>query len=272
MKPYIKYLFITVLAAGCFYLDQQDYQASDQAPAADQTHQTPADSKTGDSDAAAPQAAAPSLDSRSIPADNSGAVSGTDCITYAPGFTYEPIPQSVIRRITGCSYPEDCPLPYSELRYLNLMYVDYSGETQQGELICNKAIAQDLIEIFYELYQAGYPLATVSLIDDYGANDEASMQANNTSCFNYRKIAGSGMLSNHSYGLAVDINPLYNPYVTATAVSPSGSGPYADRSSEFISKIDHEDLAYRLFTEHGFTWGGDWVSRKDYQHFEKSDD
>ena len=98
------------------------------------------------------------------------------------------------------------------------------------------------------------------------------MQANNTSCFNYRKIAGSDKLSNHSHGLAVDINPLYNPYVTAAAVSPSGSGPYADRSSEFISKIDHEDLAYRLFTEHGFIWGGDWVSRKDYQHFEKSDD
>ena len=260
MKPYIKYLFITVLAAGCFYLDQQGCQSSDQAMAADRTQAVPENHTYNSAIAAESNASVPQ--SASAPAD--------DRVIFAPEFTYESLPGSVIQRITGCSYPADCSLPYSELRYLHLLYTDYSGQTQQGEIICNKAIAQDLIEIFYELYQAGYPLARVSLIDDFGADDEASMQANNTSCFNYRKIAGSDKLSNHSYGLAVDINPLYNPYVTATAVSPSGSRPFADRSAEFISKIDHEDLAYLLFTEHGFTWGGDWNTRKDYQHFEKA--
>ncbi len=98
------------------------------------------------------------------------------------------------------------------------------------------------------------------------------MKDNNTSCFNYRKIAGTNKLSNHSFGLAVDINPLYNPYVKTTrnktVVSPDNAAVYADRTKNFDHKIDQNDLAYRVFTKHGFIWGGDWINVKDYQHFE----
>ena len=99
------------------------------------------------------------------------------------------------------------------------------------------------------------------------------MEDNNTSCFNYRVVSGKTTLSNHSYGLAIDINPFYNPYVRTkdgeTLVSPEHAGAYADRSADFPYKIDEDDLCFQVFTNHGFTWGGNWKSVKDYQHFEK---
>ena len=195
-------------------------------------------------------------------------------ITYMDGFYYEPISNEVFKRISGISYPVDCTVPLDELRYVGLMYVDFNGETQKGELICNKALAQDMVEIFYELYSNNYQLESVKLVDEYGGDDTASMLANNTSCFNYRVVEGTTRLSNHAYGRAIDINPFYNPYITynkdgTTNVSPAGSEAYADRSASFPYKIDENDLAYKLFKEHGFKWGGDWNNSKDYQHFEK---
>jgi hypothetical protein len=195
-------------------------------------------------------------------------------ITYMDGFYYEPITNDVFKRISGISYPVDCTVPLDELRYVGLMYVDFNGETQKGELICNKALAQDMVEIFYELYSNNYQLESVKLVDEYGGDDTASMLANNTSCFNYRVVEGTTRLSNHAYGRAIDINPFYNPYITynkdgTTNVSPAGSEAYADRSASFPYKIDENDLAYKLFKEHGFKWGGNWNNSKDYQHFEK---
>ena len=197
--------------------------------------------------------------------------------TYQPGFYYEPLTDTVKQRITGISYPESgCTVPYEDLHYVGLLYRDFNGEEQTGELICNKAIAQDMVEIFYELYRNDYQIERVRLIDEYDGDDTASMADNNTSCFNYRVVDGTTNLSKHAYGLAIDINPFYNPYVVFhkggtgnTYISPAGSEIYADRSQEFPYKIDENDLCYRLFTEHGFTWGGNWNSSKDYQHFQK---
>lgn len=197
--------------------------------------------------------------------------------TYQTGFYYEPLTDGIKQRITGISYPAGgCTVPYEDLSYVGLLYIDLNGEEQQGELICNKAIAQDIVEIFYELYQNKYQIERIRLIDEYGGDDIASMEDNNTSCFNYRVIDGTTSLSNHAYGLAVDINPFYNPYVVfdrggagSVYISPAVSERYADRSQDFACKIDESDLCYRLFIEHGFTWGGSWNSRKDYQHFEK---
>jgi N-acetylmuramoyl-L-alanine amidase len=161
-----------------------------------------------------------------------------------------------------------------ELVYLHVLYYDFEGQTQEGELICNRGIVQDLVEIFAGLYQAKYPIEKIRLIDVYDGDDASSMADDNSSCFNYRTIVGTDNLSEHAYGLAVDINPLYNPYITGnggdTVIWPEAASAYADRSLDFPYKIDHEDLCYRLFTEHGFTWGGDWSGNKDYQHFEKS--
>lgn len=203
-----------------------------------------------------------------------------DRITYEEGFYYEPLTESVKERITGISYPENgCTIPYEDLNYVGLKYIDFDGQVQTGELICNKAVAQDMVEIFYELYRNEYQLERVRLIDEYNGDDTASMAENNTSCFNYRVVDGTTSLSKHAYGLAIDVNPYYNPYVVfgrnadgSDYISPPGSEVYADRGQNFAYKIDENDLCYRLFTEHGFTWGGNWNSSKDYQHFQKTID
>ena len=197
--------------------------------------------------------------------------------TYKEGFYYEPLTDEVKDRITGISYPESgCTVPYEDLAYVGLLYLDFDGEEQTGELICNQAVAQDMVEIFYELYRNDYRIERVRLVDEYDGDDTASMADNNTSCFNYRVVDGTTSLSKHAYGLAIDVNPYYNPYVVynkngdgSTYISPPGSEVYADRSQNFAYKIDENDLCYRLFTEHGFTWGGNWNSTKDYQHFQK---
>ena len=142
-----------------------------------------------------------------------------------------------------------------------------------GELVCNEAICGDLLDIFRVLYDASYPIERMVLIDEYDAQDGPSMRANNSSAFNFRFVAGTGVLSSHSRGMAVDINPLYNPYVKTnggrTVVDPAEAAPYADRTRDFPYKIAEDDPCCREFLRHGFTWGGHWKSLKDYQHFEK---
>ena len=210
----------------------------------------------------------------------SGEKASPDQVLYKDGFSYEPLSEEIILRIAGLSYPRDSitnpakdVIPLQDLRYVKIRYVDFDGKKQNGELICNQKIAQDLVEIFSELYDRQYPLASVRLVDDFGGDDLASMEADNTSCFNFREVTSSGggrhKLSLHAYGLAVDLNPLYNPYVKKGKILPQSAKPYANRKNANPYRIDHEDLAYQLFTSHGFTWGGDWKSLKDYQHFEK---
>ncbi|MBR1692364.1 MAG: M15 family metallopeptidase [Lachnospiraceae bacterium] len=199
-----------------------------------------------------------------------------DRITYQTGFYYEPLTEEIKQRIYGLSYKEDCSVPYEELRYVVVRFVNFDGETEDGEIICNKAIAQDLVEIFYALFEQDYPIEKIKLIDEFEADDDLSCAANNTSCFNYRVIAGSKTLSRHALGMAIDINPFYNPYITypngKERISPAGSEPYADRDADLPYMIKKGDLCYNLFIEHGFTWGGEWKSVKDYQHFQKETD
>ena len=157
---------------------------------------------------------------------------------------------------------------------IQVRHIDGQGVTHEGILICNKKISKDLTEIFAELYKAKYPIERMRPISEYGDDDETSMRANNTSCYCYRTVEGSTKLSNHARGLAIDINPLYNPCVRrkkdgTLLIQPATGKPYVNRSRRLAHMIDRRDLAYRLFTEHGFTWGGAWRSLKDYQHFEK---
>lgn len=194
-------------------------------------------------------------------------------VTYQDGFFYEPITDKIKARINGLSYKEDCTVPYEDLRYLNVLYCNFEGESTTGEIICNKAIAQDLVEIFYELYINDYPIEKIKLIDEYNADDDLSCADNNTSSFNYRVVGGTTNLSKHALGLAIDINPFYNPYVTypngVERISPPGSEPYANRNADLPYMIKKGDLCYNLFIQHGFTWGGEWKTLKDYQHFQK---
>lgn len=176
---------------------------------------------------------------------------------------------AILNRIEGRSLKRGALIDIKELRYLPVLHKDICGRTLAGELICSESIAADLEAIFRELYALEYPIERMVLIDEYDAIDEASMEANNSSCFNYREIAGSKKLSKHALGRAVDLNPLYNPYVKGNTVSPASAAAYTGRKGKWPYKIERGDAAYRLFKAHGFTWGGDWQSLKDWQHFEK---
>jgi hypothetical protein len=157
---------------------------------------------------------------------------------------------------------------------LQVQHIDFSGHTQTGVIICNHTISRDLIEIFAELYRRKYPIERMHPMSEYGNDDERSMQANNTSCYCYRTVEGTTKLSKHAQGLAVDVNPLYNPCVRrrkdgTLLIQPTTGKPYVDRSRQFKYKITRQDLCYQLFTQRGFRWGGSWKTIKDYQHFEK---
>lgn len=197
-----------------------------------------------------------------------------DTLMIGADFRSVPIPDAVFSRMKGKSFKNDCTVERGDLRYLTVLICDGNGLTARGEMVCNREIARDLLEIFYDLYQAKYPIDRMELIDNFDADDVSSMEANNSSCFNFRRIAGRKKLSKHALGMAVDINPLYNPWVRRNKdgslnVSPESGRRYADRRKDFKYKIDKSDLAYRLFLVHGFQWGGAWNSSKDYQHFEK---
>lgn len=193
------------------------------------------------------------------------------CGADGPVFESGPVPDSVQERMAGVSFPLENPhIQFSELRYLKLSYIDFEGREQCGEMVCNKAIADDLLAIFRALYEARYPIASIRLIDDFDGDDIRSMEANNTSCFNYRAKTSGRSLSAHALGLAVDVNPLQNPYVSGSRVEPASAAPYVDRSRDFPHKITSDDLCCKLFRAHGFQWGGAWRSVKDYQHFEKN--
>lgn len=188
------------------------------------------------------------------------------------GFCITNIDDRIFSRIAGKSYKVNCPLSIGDLRYLKLLHKNLSGDTLRGEMICNAQIAADVLEIFERLYAANYPIERVRLIDEYDADDELSMRDNNSSCFNFRVVSFTNRISRHGYGLAVDINPLYNPYIKTVdgkkVIAPDNSADYEDREKNFPYKITADDLCCRLFREKNFLWGGDcWDDEKDYQHF-----
>ena len=191
------------------------------------------------------------------------------------GFHVSRIDPAIFARIKGRSYKEDCTLPLEDLRYLRLLHKDLTGETLLGEMICNAAIAADIIDIFQTLYKENYPIEKIRLVDEYNADDEGSMEDNNSSCFNFRRISHTTKVSKHGLGVAVDINPLYNPYIKYVEgkriLEPATAEKYLNRDLSFPYKIDENSLCCKLFIKHGFEWGGNWTDRKDYQHFELPD-
>lgn len=182
------------------------------------------------------------------------------------------INEKIFARIDGKSYKKNCPLPLENLRYLHVLHKNLNGETLEGELICNLKIADSLTDIFKKLFTENYPIEKIRLIDEYDADDELSMSDNNSSCFNFRYVSFTNRISLHGYGLAVDINPLYNPYIKTVdgkkIIAPKNSAEFEDRQKNFPYKIEENDFCCKIFAEHGFIWGGNcWDDEKDYQHF-----
>lgn len=189
------------------------------------------------------------------------------------GFFYESIPKDVKKRMNGKSYKKNKNIGWSDLRYLRVLHYGYHGEIRTGEMVVNKKVAKKVLKIFAELYKKKYPIQKMVLIDEYDADDETSMSDNNTSAFNYRVVDGTTTLSDHAFGLAIDLNPKTNPWVRGEVVSPANGKVYANRSvkkckGKYAAYMIHKnDVCYKIFKKYGFAWAGNWHSPKDYQHF-----
>ncbi|MBQ9068064.1 MAG: M15 family metallopeptidase [Eggerthellaceae bacterium] len=239
---------------------------TDSAPSSDAADTSPASSQ------GAEQSEDPALDIRSLAAGTVVTRDQVERFGEDACFTVEQIDDALFSRMWGLSYKEYCDVPREDLRYIRVLHTDANGTIHVGEVVMNVAVADDVCRIFHELYRASYPIEKMHLVDDYGASDDASMEDDNTSAFNYRLIEGTDRISNHSDGLAIDSNPYYNPYCIPSQdyVSPASAYAYGNRDWSFPYKIEEGDLCYRLFLEAGFSWGGYWNEPKDYQHFEKA--
>jgi len=186
-------------------------------------------------------------------------------------FTVSRLTESDRRRIDGESWKPGCPVPIEDLRFIKVAYVDFGGRVKAGEIICHYTVADDLADIFREIYESRFPIERIKIVDEYGADDALSMEDNNSSAFNFRFISGTNNLSRHAYGLAIDINPIQNPYVEESAgvVMPEAGRAYVDRSDIRPGMITPGDAVHKAFTSRGWKWGGDWKYQIDYQHFQK---
>ena len=184
-------------------------------------------------------------------------------------------PQIKQRMLKGNSWKRGCPVPLKDLRYLRIKHIDFNGEEQLGEMIVHKDVSVEVTEIFEALYDVGYPIKKMKLVSDYKGSDWQSIEADNTSAFNCRKATGSKKFSKHSYGKAIDINPIENPYVFRSGKSShKASVPYLERkrinkSASQRAMLLRDDKAVKIFKKYGWKWGGDWSGVKDYQHFSK---
>jgi poly-gamma-glutamate synthesis protein (capsule biosynthesis protein) len=179
-----------------------------------------------------------------------------------------PVSSEIRARIEGVSWkPEhpQCP-PLDALAYLRLDHVTFDGGTARGELLVAAAIARRTVELFRRLYALGFPIRQMRLVDDFGADDDASMTADNTSAFNFRTIAGTDLLSQHALGLAIDIDPVENPWRRPDKILPAAGISYADRSEIRPGMIVRPGPVVAIFDELGWEWGGDWLHAFDDHH------
>jgi hypothetical protein len=172
------------------------------------------------------------------------------------------------REIMRWSWRSGCPVPLEQLRLLTFNHWGFDGHKHRGELVVHADIARAVLGVFEGFFQSRYPIDRIELVDRYEGDDHKSMRANNTSAFNCREMSGRpGVWSQHAYGLAIDLNPLQNPYVSGTKVSPVEGQRYIDRSLTDRGVIHPGDEAVRAFARIGWRWGGNWKSAQDYQHF-----
>lgn len=200
------------------------------------------------------------------------------------GFSSEELSDSLKKDLVKYNvWSKGCPVPMDRLRLLTIMYIDFNGkEHADGQIMVLDAVADKTLALFKELYEVQFPIERMELISKYNGDDDASLAANNSSAFCYREITGGGPVSLHSLGVAIDINPIQNPYLgfgggakgtvysNKISVLPSKGVDYLNRTHIRQGMVE---MVVHIFKKHGFTdWGGDWGDgnqggRIDYQHF-----
>jgi hypothetical protein len=180
----------------------------------------------------------------------------------------QPIPPPMRTQMIAASWQRGCPVGLSDLRLITLTYRGFDGRDHTGRLIANRDAAPALFAVFRRLYAARFPIRRMEPVDRYGGDDYSSIEADNTSAFNCRAATGSTRWSNHAYGLAIDVNPIENPYVSGGTSSHRASGPYLDRSRRQPGTAYEGGVLVAAFRAVGWGWGGSWSgSVRDYQHF-----
>jgi D-alanyl-D-alanine carboxypeptidase len=164
------------------------------------------------------------------------------------------------------SYRPGCPVGPSDLRRLEVSHWDFAGRRRVGSMVVRSSEARDVLSVFRKLYAARFPIRRLRLVEAYKGSDDASMAADNTSGFNCRYVSGTRRWSQHAYGLAIDINPVENPYVHGGRVEPPAGRGFLDRSGAKRGMVVPGDVVIRTFAAIGWSWGGRW-STPDYQHF-----
>ena len=188
-----------------------------------------------------------------------------------PQFVSEvlPIPHLMQEKMKGLSWEEECPVPLENLRLLRVLHWTETDRVQWGELIFHKGVVRDAQKAFAKLYDAKFPIHQITPAHMYNGSDEESMVANNTVAFNCRKSEVSRKWSEHSYGEAVDINPLWNPWVKGKKVLPREATPFADRSNLIPGMINKGDPAVTIMEQHGWLWGSQKTGIQSYQNFSR---
>ncbi len=171
------------------------------------------------------------------------------------------------------SWNDQNPVPINDLRCVSISHWGFDEQIHHGSLIIHEKVAEEVIEIFKEIFNNQFPIEKMMFVDLYEGSDELSAQDNNSYSFCSRSITGmTGVFSKHSYGLAIDINPLYNPYFRGELLVPKTSAQYLDRENKVKGMIDPDTTCYQAFIKRGWKWGGDWKESRgyvDYHHFEK---
>jgi len=166
----------------------------------------------------------------------------------------------------------DCPPDIKDRQILiNVKYYSFDNKIHQGQLVIDRDLADDIEFAFNEAFKEKFPINCVIPMSHVSFrrngiwDDDLSMEANNTSCFNYRTMTGSQILSLHAAGRAIDINPLLNPYISGNTVLPANSSYNPDTEGT----LTEENIIVRTLLSKGWKWGGNWIFPKDYQHLEK---
>lgn len=188
--------------------------------------------------------------------------------TRTPAAEATPVPAAVRARMDGISwYGADARCPrWDALAYVRADHVTFDGVIATGELVVAAAIARPTIELLRRLYALGFPIRRMTLVDDFGASDDASMAADNASAFNFRLVAGTQLLSQHALGRAIDINPVENPWRRPDRVVPDAGRAFLDRAHVRPGMFVRPGPVTRTLDELGWTWGGDWMHAFDDHH------
>jgi hypothetical protein len=202
----------------------------------------------------------------------SGATPLTEAPPAHPGFhaVVSTVPEDYRAQMVGVSWKPGCPVAIDDLRIITMNHWGFDGAVHEGgRLMVHKDVAPEVVEAFGTVFDARFPIRRMELIEAYAADDDASMAADNTSAFNCRPITGTtDRFSIHSYGKAIDINTVENPYVKGTTVLPPAGAEFLDRTDIRPGMITKNDVVEKAFRTGKFAWGGDYNSLKDYQHFE----